>query len=683
MGIATLGTSDMIKTFDIESNGLLYPWDEAEATRIHVIGCNEEDYPEAITFAESVEDGDCLVFHNGIRYDLPLLKKLAGIDFSMEDMTFNGKKVKFYDTWILSKLLNPCRVIPKGFGDWYKEKYPEQRVPGPHSLAAWAYRLKHKGKMFIDDWENLSYEEYKERVLQDTEITRLLFDHLIEEVKEKGLDIKRAYYTEMMCVHYQQLQEEHGVLFDKELAERNVIFLDEEMGKLEAEINPLLPDRTIITKKKYNPPKVKFKKDGEPSANLIKFLVRMQYCPTYRIAKDDWVATPDIQNNPIMSHRTEIYPPIELEDLLPIVVEDSHKEPMTVSNQKDLKNWLMSDLGWVPTMWNVNKKKEPTSPKLHDGPKVCPGLEAIAHKFPVVDKVILWLSYSNRRSIILSKDGKGGLLMNPRLAVDGRISAKADTMGAASYRSTHQIIANFPRPGTTFGTEMRGMVSVPEDKVMVGWDACGLEAGIMAHYVYTMPGGKELADKILAPGFSIHQENMDNWGLEKPICKNGQYALQYNCLLPTFARTIGISEEEAAPHYDDWWDRHMPLRYFVDLMETFWKNEGGKAWVPGIDGRRILTRSAHSIVNYMMQNAGSVVMKRATIFWHREIYRLGLDARRIIDYHDEDQAECSPDIADKVGEIGCWSISEAGRSLGLNVPLEGEYKIGNNWAMTH
>jgi DNA polymerase I-like protein with 3'-5' exonuclease and polymerase domains len=51
--------------------------------------------------------------------------------------------------------------------------------------------------------------------------------------------------------------------------------------------------------------------------------------------------------------------------------------------------------------------------------------------------------------------------------------------------------------------------------------------------------------------------------------------------------------------------------------------------------------------------------------------------------HDEWQLECSPDIAEDIGKAGVESISLAGQKLGVNMPLDGEYKIGSNWSETH
>jgi DNA polymerase I-like protein with 3'-5' exonuclease and polymerase domains len=59
------------------------------------------------------------------------------------------------------------------------------------------------------------------------------------------------------------------------------------------------------------------------------------------------------------------------------------------------------------------------------------------------------------------------------------------------------------------------------------------------------------------------------------------------------------------------------------------------------------------------------------------------DAQGLIRYHDEEEWECKPEYAHRVGELGIESIKKAGEYLQLNVPITGEYKVGKTWADVH
>ena len=51
--------------------------------------------------------------------------------------------------------------------------------------------------------------------------------------------------------------------------------------------------------------------------------------------------------------------------------------------------------------------------------------------------------------------------------------------------------------------------------------------------------------------------------------------------------------------------------------------------------------------------------------------------------HDEVQFSCLPEHADELGKRFCSSLTKAGMLLNFNCKLDGEYKVGANWAETH
>jgi hypothetical protein len=45
--------------------------------------------------------------------------------------------------------------------------------------------------------------------------------------------------------------------------------------------------------------------------------------------------------------------------------------------------------------------------------------------------------------------------------------------------------------------------------------------------------------------------------------------------------------------------------------------------------------------------------------------------------------ECHPEVADEIGQLIVDCIKQAGVMLNMRIPLDGEYKIADNWAGTH
>ena len=85
----------------------------------------------------------------------------------------------------------------------------------------------------------------------------------------------------------------------------------------------------------------------------------------------------------------------------------------------------------------------------------------------------------------------------------------------------------------------------------------------------------------------------------------------------------------------------------------------------------------------MLQANGSIVIKKWLVLVDKEIKSRGLDAVQVIYYHDECQWDCSEDCAEEVKQIAIDKIREAGEYYNLKIRLDGEAKIGNNWAETH
>jgi len=108
-----------------------------------------------------------------------------------------------------------------------------------------------------------------------------------------------------------------------------------------------------------------------------------------------------------------------------------------------------------------------------------------------------------------------------------------------------------------------------------------------------------------------------------------------------------------------------------------------RGYLRGLDGRCLHIRSEHSALNTLLQSAGAVVMKKALAIFTEYAPKWKLTYKLLGSIHDEYQIEAPEKHADKVGWLMVESIKAAGIALDLKCPLDGEYKIGNNWAETH
>jgi len=295
---------------------------------------------------------------------------------------------------------------------------------------------------------------------------------------------KDYWIAATISYHRMQMQAVTGIGFDKGQAVGLAERIEGMMKEIEAEIEPKLPERPLNKGETdyWRIPAKPFNKDGTLSATMQRWM--------------------DSRQAKLTTQRDII---LEDGQVFPIIggSETKTKGKMTLANQDDLKDWLIRDCGWKPTLWNVKKdargkpvrgddgKVIQTSPKMQENGKLCPNLEEL--QGDLVKPVVKWLSLRNRKSVI------EGWLGQPRLAFDGRQSASA-TGFTNTFRYKHSNVVNCPKadPKVLLGKEMRGLfIAQRPGYKFVGYDATALEARVEAHYCLQYEGGAEHAEKIL------------------------------------------------------------------------------------------------------------------------------------------------------------------------------------------
>jgi hypothetical protein len=473
--------------------------------------------------------------------------------------------------------------------------------------------------------------------------------------------------------------------------------------------------------------------------------------------------------------------------------------PMRIGNQDDVKKFLIRDAGWKPTLWrskDVTKdqfKKQrpdnevdglvreyieqldqveyrdlildylgitlkawqdkekmykllrrkarglPTSPQLKDMSGLCPNLEKVDGH--MAKQIVKWLSLRNRRSVLdpLKEDKVDtGWLNHPRLRIDGKLPARYSGITNTGRRK-HTIVANVPKPDekVLLGKEMRALFKASEGKYQVGIDGSNLEGMIAAWGAYEFDGGAYLRIMEME---DAHKRNAEAYtkAAGKPVSrgegKGVTYGIMYGAQAAKIASMLGISLEKAQAVIDAFWDSNIGLKGRKEALEKFWELTG-KRFIYGLDGRKIYTRSKHSLLNAYQQNGGAALFDLVGILLHWQLVKRGWydeGVRRIIYYHDEYQLEvphkfkkvwrftdeakakafveqclakglvldghcvkegkfkCDPDedgvyniIHCPVGQMVVKCVEQAAKMMKSPVHITGEYLTGTSWGDCH
>ncbi len=257
-----------------------------------------------------------------------------------------------------------------------------------------------------------------------------------------------------------------------------------------------------------------------------------------------------------------------------------------------------------------------------------------------------------------------------------RIHGKVITNGAVTGRMTHHSpnMAQVPSVGSEYGGECRELFTVPDGYKLVGIDASSLELRMLAHYMKDKDYAKEVVEG------DIHTKNQNAAGLQtRAQAKTFIYALLYGAGPAKIGKIVGGSAKDGQKLIDTFLRNTPALQALRNKIEKL----SVQGSLPGLDGRKLQIRSAHAALNTLLQSAGAIVMKKALVLLDTELRRHKLDAHFVANVHDEFQIEAKAEQAQKVGQLAVDSIRKAGVLLKMRCPLDGEYKIGDNWCQTH
>jgi len=259
---------------------------------------------------------------------------------------------------------------------------------------------------------------------------------------------------------------------------------------------------------------------------------------------------------------------------------------------------------------------------------------------------------------------------------DGRVHGKVITNGTITGRMSHQSpnMAQIPAVYSPYGKECRALWTVNKGYKLVGVDASGLELRMLAHYM----NDKDYIYEVV--NGDIHTANQNAAGLEsRDKAKTFIYAFIYGAGSKKIGSIIGGSERDGERTKEKFLRATPSLRSLREKVERV----AQRRWVRGLDQRKIIIRHPHAALNTLLQGAGAIVMKYALTILEQYVINKRIKAFPVVNVHDEFQYEVEESRAEEFGRLAVQSIIDAGKQLNVRCPLNGEYKIGNNWSETH
>ena len=257
-----------------------------------------------------------------------------------------------------------------------------------------------------------------------------------------------------------------------------------------------------------------------------------------------------------------------------------------------------------------------------------------------------------------------------------RVHGSVICTGAITGRKAHRSpnMAQVPAVYSPYGTECRSCWTVPSGYKLVGVDASGLELRMLAHYM----ADEEYINEII--NGDIHTANQNFAGLKsRDEAKTFIYALIYGAGDEKIGSIIKGSRADGKLLRERFLSSLPALATLKNRVDI----AAEKKFLKGLDGRKIFLRHKHAALNTLLQGAGAILMKKALIMLDSLLRLNTIDYKFVANIHDEWQIEVKESQAEFTGELAVKSIIEAGEHFNLRCPMDGEYKIGDNWSETH
>ncbi|VVO14551.1 DNA polymerase I [Pseudomonas fluorescens] len=281
--------------------------------------------------------------------------------------------------------------------------------------------------------------------------------------------------------------------------------------------------------------------------------------------------------------------------------------------------------------------------------------------------------------------------INPRT---GRIHTSYHQAVAATGRlsSSDPNLQNIPIR-TAEGRRIRQAFVAPKGYKLLAADYSQIELRIMAHlakdegllhaFRHNLDVHRATAAEVF--GVELTEVTTDQRRSAKAI----NFGLIYGMSAFGLAKQIGVDRKQSQAYIDRYFARYPGVLEYMErtraqaaeqgFVETIF---GRRLYLPEINAKNPALRKGaeRTAINAPMQGTAADIIKKAMIAVDNWLTSSGLDAKVILQVHDELVLEVREDLVDQVREEIRGHMSAA---AALDVPLLVEVGVGNNWDEAH
>ena len=310
-------------------------------------------------------------------------------------------------------------------------------------------------------------------------------------------------------------------------------------------------------------------------------------------------------------------------------------------------------------------------------------LEKLRYEAPIVDKVLEYRQYAKLRSTYAD-----GLLR--AVSPDGRVRTSFQMTVTATGRlsSTEPNLQNIPTR-TELGSEIRRLFIAGDGNVLVDADYSQIELRLLAHMAgdeamqQAFLSGADFHTVTAAKVFHVPESEVTHQMRSRAKAVN--FGIVYGMSAFSLSQDIHVTVAEAKDYMERYFATYPGVKqYMTDIVEKA-KEQGyvetlyhRRRALPELKSSNFIQRSFGERValNMPIQGTAADIMKLAMLRVYDRLRREGLQARLIMQVHDELIVECPEEEREAVEKLLRQEMEQV---AALAVPLTAEAHSGKNW----
>ena len=311
-------------------------------------------------------------------------------------------------------------------------------------------------------------------------------------------------------------------------------------------------------------------------------------------------------------------------------------------------------------------------------------LEDLADKHEIVGEILDYRKVTKLNSTycegllkVADANGRVHTTFNQTVAVTGRLS------------STEPNLQNIPIR-TELGRNLRKyFITKNDDYTLIDADYSQIELKVLAHMskdanmINAFRSGLDIHAITASQVFKVDLENVTDELRKRAKAVN--FGIVYGIGDFSLGKDLHVSKKEAKEYINSYFATYPDIHAFINALIEYARENGyaktmfGRIrYIPELSASNKITQAfgERAAMNSPIQGTAADIIKIAMINVHKALREANIDARLILQVHDELIIEAHKDCVEKAKEI---LKKEMENAVSLLVPLGADVGVGSNW----